>query len=151
VPYIRKLLNSGVGDDAAEKKMPQLTKCDHGALVEIFKKIGQKELTMRADMAAPGPSPTTAACPAPRWSDTSYPLVTLVRVVLRLPGEVQARTDQQDTIEILLLNLAASDADSTLNILNIVKVFVFGVREKIMLKNEAAKTEEAEAKGWLPG
>jgi hypothetical protein len=40
-------------------------------------------------------------------------------VVLRLPGEVQARADQQDTIGILLLNLAASDADSTLNILNI--------------------------------
>jgi hypothetical protein len=32
-----------------------------------------------------------------------------------------------------------------------VKVFVFGAREKIMLKKEAAKTEEAEAKGWLPG
>ena len=71
------------------------------------------------NMAAPGPSPTTAACPAPRWSDTTYPLVTLVRVVLRLPGEVQARADQQDTIGILMLNLAASDADSTLNILNI--------------------------------
>ena len=28
-----------------EKKMPQFTKCYHEALVEIFKKIGQKELT----------------------------------------------------------------------------------------------------------
>ena len=65
VPYIRKLLNSGVGDDAAlggpdtdnnnssnglvataeKKKMPWFTKCDHKALVEIFKKIGQKERT----------------------------------------------------------------------------------------------------------
>ena len=71
-------------------------------------------------------------------------LGTLVRVVLRLAGEEQARTDLQDTIEILLIHLAASDADSTLNIPNIVKVFVFGVREKIMLKEEASKTEEAE-------
>jgi len=59
VPYIRKLLNSGVGEDAApaannnnpntgsaeKKKMPRFTKSDHEALVEIFKKIGQKELT----------------------------------------------------------------------------------------------------------
>merc|ERR1712088_761967 len=62
VPYIRKLLNSGVGDDAPtannnnsshnnavasseKKKMPRFTKSDHEALVEIFKKIGQKELT----------------------------------------------------------------------------------------------------------
>jgi hypothetical protein len=71
-------------------------------------------------------------------------LGTLVRVVLRLAGEEQARTDLQDTIEILLLHLAASDADSTLNILNIVKVFVYGVREKIMLKEDAAKTKESE-------
>jgi len=65
VPYIRKLLNSGVGDDAPasaannnngsshnnavasseKKKMPRFTKSDHEALVDIFKKIGQKELT----------------------------------------------------------------------------------------------------------
>ena len=66
MPYIRKLLNSGVGEDAApggpaadnnnsnngsvagsteKKKMPRFTKCDHEALVDIFKKIGQKELT----------------------------------------------------------------------------------------------------------
>jgi len=67
VPYIRKLLNSGVGEEAGssggqsqtannrtgsssgsaaeKKKMPRFTKSDHEALVEIFKKIGQKELT----------------------------------------------------------------------------------------------------------
>ena len=65
VPYIRKLLNSGVGEEAGpggqgannnntvgssqgsaeKKKMPRFTKSDHEALVDIFKKIGQKELT----------------------------------------------------------------------------------------------------------
>ena len=52
----RKLLNSGVGVEnghsgaggvrsgSAEKKMPMFTKSDHEALVEIFKKIGQKDL-----------------------------------------------------------------------------------------------------------
>jgi hypothetical protein len=53
-------------------------------------------------------------------------LSTLVRVVLRLAGEEQARSDLQDTIEIILMHLAASDVDSTPNILNIVKVFVVG-------------------------
>ena len=55
----RKLLNNGVGGDSAakaqlspavaasadKKKMPKFSKSDHEALVEIFKKIGQKELT----------------------------------------------------------------------------------------------------------
>lgn len=58
VPYIRKLINSGVGVEnghngaggvrsgsAEKKKMPRFTKSDHEALVEIFKKIGQKDLT----------------------------------------------------------------------------------------------------------
>ena len=55
----RKLLNNGVGGDSAakaqlspavaasadKKKMPKFSKSDHEALVEIFKKIGQKEQT----------------------------------------------------------------------------------------------------------
>ena len=54
----RKLINSGVGVDnghngaegvrsgyAEKKKMPRFTKTVHEALVEIFKKIGQKNLT----------------------------------------------------------------------------------------------------------
>lgn len=56
VPYIRKLLNTGVGgdsgqsgiptrDNSAKKRPPRFTKSDHEALAEIFKKIGQKELT----------------------------------------------------------------------------------------------------------
>jgi len=61
VPYIRKLLNSGVGENNGQasssassqyqgntvekKKMPRFTKSDHEALVEVFKKIGQKDLT----------------------------------------------------------------------------------------------------------
>jgi len=57
VPYIRKLLSSGIGTEnghngavgksgsAEKKKMPRFTKSDHEALVEIFKKIGQKDLT----------------------------------------------------------------------------------------------------------
>merc|ERR1712123_373742 len=58
VPYVRKLLNSGVGVEnghngaggvrsgsAEKKKMPRFTKSDHEALVEIFTKIGQKDLT----------------------------------------------------------------------------------------------------------
>lgn len=60
LPYIRKLLNNGVGNDstgsaskpqqatpvsAEKKRMPKFSKSDHEALVEIFKKIGQKELT----------------------------------------------------------------------------------------------------------
>jgi len=57
VPYIRKLLTSGVAAEnghngaggrsgsAEKKKMPRFTKSDHEALVEIFKKIGQKDLT----------------------------------------------------------------------------------------------------------
>ena len=42
----------------------------------------------------------------------------------------------QDTIEVLLLHLAHSDASATQDILNTVKVFVFGVREKILLRKE---------------
>jgi len=62
LPYIRKLLNTGVGVEnggngssmkpshivqasADKKKIPKFSKSDHEALVEIFKKIGQKELT----------------------------------------------------------------------------------------------------------
>lgn len=58
----RKLLNTGVGVEnggngssikpshivqasADKKKIPKFSKSDHEALVEIFKKIGQKELT----------------------------------------------------------------------------------------------------------
>ena len=53
----RKLLSSGIGTEnghngavgksgsAEKKKMPRFTKSDHEALVEIFKKIGQKDLT----------------------------------------------------------------------------------------------------------
>jgi len=53
VPYIRKLLNSGIGgesgipsrENSAKKRVPKFTKSDHEALAEIFEKIGQKELT----------------------------------------------------------------------------------------------------------
>jgi len=66
VPYIRKLLGSGVGQDSTatvpqghtphkpqfnqsasveKKKMPRFSQSDHETLVDIFKKIGQKELT----------------------------------------------------------------------------------------------------------
>jgi len=64
LPYIRKLLNTGVGGENngvssnnvkpssqivpssnEKKKIPKFSKSDHEALVEIFKKIGQKELT----------------------------------------------------------------------------------------------------------
>lgn len=53
LPYITKLLNTGVGNHqgstvstvSAEKKKIKFSKSDHEALVEIFKKIGQKELT----------------------------------------------------------------------------------------------------------
>merc|ERR550532_3079938 len=53
LPYITKLLNTGVGSQhgttvnpaSAEKKKIKFSKSDHEALVEIFKKIGQKELT----------------------------------------------------------------------------------------------------------
>ena len=63
-------MNSGVGDDAPtannnnsshnnavasseKKKMPRFTKSDHEALVDIFKKIGQKELT-KVGILSPG-------------------------------------------------------------------------------------------------
>ena len=56
VPYIRKLINTGIGGgetasnasrdaSAAKKRVARFTKSDHEALAEIFKKIGQKELT----------------------------------------------------------------------------------------------------------
>lgn len=53
LPYITKLLNTGVGSQqgstvnsaTVEKKKIKVSKSDHEALVEIFKKIGQKELT----------------------------------------------------------------------------------------------------------
>lgn len=74
-------------------------------------------------------------------------LGTLIRVVLRMAGEEQAQSDMQDTIEVLLLHLAQSDASATQDILNTVKVFVFGVREKILLRKEDQVDEEdAEAK-----
>ena len=48
--FYSKLLNNGVGGQngssaSAEKKKIKFSKTDHEALVEIFKKIGQKELT----------------------------------------------------------------------------------------------------------
>ena len=51
--FYSKLLNNGVGGQngstgnsaSAEKKKTKFSKTDHEALVEIFKKIGQKELT----------------------------------------------------------------------------------------------------------
>ena len=61
----------------------------------------------------------------------------------------------QDTIEVLLLHLAHSDASATQDILNTVKVFVFGVREKISLRQKgqvqtAADTEkEKNIKGMV--
>merc|ERR1719370_2731615 len=73
-------------------------------------------------------------------------LGTLIRAVLRMAGEEQARADMQDTIEILLHQLALSDAPATQEILNTVKVFVFGVQEKILLKRkEVAPQGKAEA------
>ena len=61
VAYLRKLVNNGVGKENANDilkngnnaksglnsggKIPRFTKSDHDALAEIFKKIGQKELT----------------------------------------------------------------------------------------------------------
>lgn len=58
VAYLRKLLNNGIGkENNAENnvgmkngnkvggKIPRFTKSDHDALAEIFKKIGQKDLT----------------------------------------------------------------------------------------------------------
>merc|ERR1712013_452669 len=68
-------------------------------------------------------------------------LGTLIRVVLRMAGEEQARADMQDTIEILLHQLALSDALATQEILNTVKVFVFGVQEKILLKRKEAQSK----------
>ena len=38
-------LSPAVAASADKKKMPKFSKSDHEALVEIFKKIGQKELT----------------------------------------------------------------------------------------------------------
>ena len=79
-------------------------------------------------------------------------LSTLIRVVLRMAGEEQAQADLQDTMEILLLHLATSDVPATLNILNIVKVFVQGVREKMLLKQqnlEPKATEKEEEKRGL--
>jgi len=79
-------------------------------------------------------------------------LGTLIRVVLRMAGEEQAQSDMQDTIEVLLLHLAQSDASATQDILNTVKVFVFGVREKILLRKEDQvdeEDEEAKKKGTV--
>merc|ERR1719189_3217260 len=62
VAYLRKLVNNGVGKENATSnvdiikngnnknpvssgKVPRFTKSDHDALAEIFRKIGQKELT----------------------------------------------------------------------------------------------------------
>ena len=53
LPKCSKLLNTGVGSQqgstvnsaTVEKKKIKVSKSDHEALVEIFKKIGQKELT----------------------------------------------------------------------------------------------------------
>ena len=67
-------------------------------------------------------------------------LPTLVRLVLQLEGEHQ--DELQDTVRILLLHLATSNASSTLNILNIVKVFVSGMRERMRVKEEEAEVDK---------
>ena len=66
-----------------------------------------------------------------KWGDSSPGLPTLIRVVLKVSTKDQEQYDLQDTMESLLNHLAVSSESKTLEILDVVKVFVFGVREKL--------------------
>jgi len=66
-----------------------------------------------------------------KWGNSSPGLPTLIRVVLKVSAKDQQQYDLQDTMEALLNHLAVSTESRTLEILDIVKVFVYGVREKV--------------------
>jgi len=64
-------------------------------------------------------------------------------VVIRCSGEA-AMADLQDTMELLLLHLATASVAATLNTLNVVKVFVFGIKEKMDLEKKVEKETKVE-------
>eukprot|EP00092_Neocalanus_flemingeri_P022609 GFUD01024522.1.p1 GENE.GFUD01024522.1~~GFUD01024522.1.p1 ORF type:complete len:985 (+),score=312.04 GFUD01024522.1:63-3017(+) len=66
-----------------------------------------------------------------KWEHSSPGLPTLIRVVLKVSAKDQEQHDLQDTMESLLNHLAVSEEQRTLEILNVVRVFVFGVKEKM--------------------
>ena len=74
-------------------------------------------------------------------------LPTLIRVVLKVSAKDQEQSDLQDTMESLLNHLAVSSEQKTLEILDVVKVFVFGVKEKVekYTKVEASGLEETKS------
>ena len=57
---------------------------------------------------------------------------TLIRVVLKVSAKDQEQYDLQDTMESLLNHLAVSQEHKTLQILDFVKVFVYGMKEKML-------------------
>jgi len=67
-----------------------------------------------------------------KWTNSSPGLPTLIRVVLKVSARDQEQYDLQDTMESLLNHLAVSEELRTLEILNVVNVFVFGVKEKMV-------------------
>jgi len=77
-----------------------------------------------------------------KWEHSSPGLPTLIRVVLKVSAKDQDQSDLQDTMESLLNHLAVSNELRTLEILDVVKVFVFGVKEK-MESNEDLKPDIA--------
>jgi len=88
-----------------------------------------------------------------KWGDSSPGLPTLIRVVLKVSTKDQEQHDLQDTMESLLNHLAVSSESKTLEILDVVKVFVFGVREKIeqqkKIKTDAVNDDMSAMEGSI--
>lgn len=65
-----------------------------------------------------------------RQRQTSSPgLPTLIRLVLKVSPLNQDKEDLNDTIQSLVLNLALSEENETLEILNLVALFVKGYKD----------------------
>lgn len=88
-----------------------------------------------------------------KWGDSSPGLPTLIRVVLKVSTKDQEQHDLQDTMESLLNHLAVSSESKTLEILDVVKVFVFGVREKLeqhrKIQSDVVSDEKLDMEGSI--
>jgi len=84
-----------------------------------------------------------------RQRQTSSPgLPTLIRLVLKVSPLNQDKEDLNDTIQSLVLNLALSEENETLEILNLVALFVKGYKD-IFKKTDSSEAEISSDEGFI--
>jgi len=69
-------------------------------------------------------------------------LMRLIRVVMRVPGGGHDVRDLQDTIQSLLLHLAAVEDSSVATVLNIVQVFVGAMKDRMVADSDSNTTRD---------